>query len=294
MKRLLSVFLLAGGLLVAGGVNAAVTVSIQQSGSDVVVTTIGSLNTAAMGSSTHGNSIGGIWPDYGFIQVGNLNTPIGDQYGTLPNVVATPSVSPYWGSGGLASASSASGVLFAVNFNGGPDVLVPSGYISGSSLAGTLTFASQTLGGLGLNQGTYTLTFGSGADTDSVTVYVLPTPTVTSITPTSGSTAGGTVITITGTNLTGATGITVGGTACTAFNVASATSATCTTPAGTAGTASVVVSTSGGSNAANTLFTYTAAPASIPSLSEWSQMLLGLLVMTMIGWQWRKQQSVGH
>ncbi len=32
----------------------------------------------------------------------------------------------------------------------------------------------------------------------------------------------------------------------------------------------------------------------IPTLSEWSQMLLGLMVLTMIGWQWRKQQSVGH
>ena len=32
----------------------------------------------------------------------------------------------------------------------------------------------------------------------------------------------------------------------------------------------------------------------VPSLSEWSQMLLGLMVLSMIGWQWRKQQSVGH
>jgi hypothetical protein len=32
----------------------------------------------------------------------------------------------------------------------------------------------------------------------------------------------------------------------------------------------------------------------VPTLSEWSQMLLGLMVLTMIGWQWRKQQSAGH
>ena len=32
----------------------------------------------------------------------------------------------------------------------------------------------------------------------------------------------------------------------------------------------------------------------VPSLSEWTQLMLGLMVMTMIGWQWRKQQSVGH
>jgi hypothetical protein len=84
--------------------------------------------------------------------------------------------------------------------------------------------------------------------------YVAP-PTVTAVNPTSGPSAGGTAITITGTNLTGATAITVGGAACASVS-ASATSATCTTAAGSAGSASVVVTTSGGTNAANTLFTY--------------------------------------
>jgi YVTN family beta-propeller protein len=116
------------------------------------------------------------------------------------------------------------------------------------------------------------------------------TPTVTSISPTSGSTVGGTVITITGTNLTGATGITVGGTACTAFNVASATSATCTTPAGTPGAASVVVTTGGGSNVANTLFTYTAAPSSIPTLSEWAQLMLALMVIG-VAWHFHNNRQ---
>jgi hypothetical protein len=60
--------------------------------------------------------------------------------------------------------------------------------------------------------------------------------------------------------LTGATGITVGGTACTSFNVVSATSATCITPAHGAGTVSILVTTAGGTNSANSLFTYVAAP----------------------------------
>lgn len=92
----------------------------------------------------------------------------------------------------------------------------------------------------------------------------IPTPTVTSISPTSGSTAGGTSITITGTNLTGASSITVGVNACTSVVVTSATSASCTTPAGTAGSASVVVTTGGGSSAANTLYTYVGS-ASAPT-----------------------------
>ena len=32
-------------------------------------------------------------------------------------------------------------------------------------------------------------------------------------------------------------------------------------------------------------------PSAIPSLSEWSQMLLGLLVMTLLGWHFHKQRS---
>ncbi|MEY4246997.1 MAG: hypothetical protein RIS69_544 [Actinomycetota bacterium] len=83
-------------------------------------------------------------------------------------------------------------------------------------------------------------------------------PTVTSVNPTSGSTTGGTAITITGTNFVSGATVTVGGSACTSVTVVSATSITCTTPPGTAGTASIVVTAGGQSNVANTLFTYNA------------------------------------
>jgi hypothetical protein len=67
-------------------------------------------------------------------------------------------------------------------------------------------------------------------------------------------------VTITGTNLTGATGVTIGGAAATSVVVVNSTTITAVAPAGTAGTASVIVTTPGGSNAANTLYTYVAAP----------------------------------
>ena len=86
----------------------------------------------------------------------------------------------------------------------------------------------------------------------------VPVPTVTSVSPTSGSTAGGTAITITGTNLGNASAVTVGSAACTNVVVVSATSITCTTPPGTAGTASIIVTAGSQSNVANTLFTYNA------------------------------------
>lgn len=86
-------------------------------------------------------------------------------------------------------------------------------------------------------------------------------PTVTSIAPTSGPTAGGTSVTITGTNLSGATGVTIGGVAATSLSANTATSITCVTPAGTAGAKDVVVTTAGGPSTGGTgSFTYVAPP----------------------------------
>ena len=81
-------------------------------------------------------------------------------------------------------------------------------------------------------------------------------PTITSISPTSGSTTGGTAITITGTNLTGATSVTVGGVAATSFVVVSSTSVTAVTPAGTVGAKSVAVTTLSGTASLASAFTY--------------------------------------
>ena len=96
----------------------------------------------------------------------------------------------------------------------------------------------------------------SSVTCSDITTQAIPAPTVGSINPTSGSTAGGTSVTITGTNLTGASAVTIGGNACTSVTVVSATSITCTTPAGSAGAASVLVTTAGGTSASGTSFTY--------------------------------------
>ncbi len=87
--------------------------------------------------------------------------------------------------------------------------------------AGLVDVAVTTPGGTGTGTGLYT--------------YVTPAPTVVSINPTSGTTLGGTSVTITGTNFTGATAVTIGGTAVTSFTVDSATQITATTAAHAAG-----------------------------------------------------------
>jgi hypothetical protein len=87
--------------------------------------------------------------------------------------------------------------------------------------------------------------------------YVVPA--VTKVSPTSGSHAGGTVVTITGVQLKAASAVTFGATAATNFTVVSATSITATAPPGFAGTVDVRVTTTAGQTAAVSAdhFTYT-------------------------------------
>ena len=87
---------------------------------------------------------------------------------------------------------------------------------------------------------------------------VAPAPTVTAVSPTSGSHLGGTRITVTGTNFVNVSSITVGGVKATAVSCSSATTCSATTPAGTAGARDVKVVTATGTSAVSTAdrFTY--------------------------------------
>ena len=72
-------------------------------------------------------------------------------------------------------------------------------------------------------------------------------PTVTGVSPATGPTSGGTVVTITGTNFTGTTQVDFGSVAATSFTVNSNTSITATAPAEAAGTVDVTVYNAGAS-----------------------------------------------
>jgi IPT/TIG domain len=87
-------------------------------------------------------------------------------------------------------------------------------------------------------------------------------PTVASVTPSSGSTGGGTSVKITGTGFTNATAVDFGSTSATSFTQESDTQITATAPAGAAGSVDVTVTTPIGTSAASSSdqFTYQAAP----------------------------------
>jgi hypothetical protein len=110
-------------------------------------------------------------------------------------------------------------------------------------------------------------------------------PTVTALSPTSGTQAGGTPVTITGTNFTGATAVDFGTTAATHVNVVNATTITANSPAGT-GTVDVTVVTPGGTSATSPAdhFTYTAVTApAVTALSPTSGPVAGGTSVTITG-----------
>lgn len=82
------------------------------------------------------------------------------------------------------------------------------------------------------------------------------TATIDTVTPSTGTTSGGTAIVISGTNFSGASGVTVGGVAATSFVVVGNERITCVTPAGTAGAKSVVVQDDAGDVTKASGFTY--------------------------------------
>jgi len=90
-------------------------------------------------------------------------------------------------------------------------------------------------------------TNGPVAAVDQFT-YNAPVPTVTGIAPTSGSIAGGTIVTITGTRFTGATKVAFGPVDATSFTVVSDTEITAISPAQAASTRTIIVTTAAGIN----------------------------------------------
>jgi len=196
-------------------------------------------------------------------------------FGSVPaGVGASASVIFYINNDGPSDSLSIAANAVAVSV-GSPEFAVTSQpstagspYAVGTSVASfTITFTPSSATGF---PGVVNLTTTNGT-TSPFTVGLFgtgiatpPDPTVATILPTSGTTAGGDTVTITGTNFfSGFTTVTIGVTACTAVTVAAGgLSLTCTTPTGTVGppAVDVVVENTGAVAPTATLtggFTYT-------------------------------------
>jgi hypothetical protein len=133
---------------------------------------------------------------------------------------------------------------------------------------------------------TVTVSTPSGTSTSPVSfTYVTPppAPAISGISPTSGTAAGGTPVTITGTNLANATAVDFG-TAAGTVTADSATSITVTTPPGL-GTVNVTVTTAGGTALDSDAYTFNTPPGfpTVTSISPASGPVTGGTTVTVTG-----------
>jgi hypothetical protein len=148
--------------------HAAYTITIQQSGANVVASGSGTINTAALAIPSMSSNI----PLAHNINSTNATVVVGgggniDQYKTIspPSNFGSTTAS-------ATPANSGTGSMFGVNGKSA-SLYVPTGYVSGTFISGTSQWNGMTLSMLSLTTGTYTYTWGSGANADSVTVKIL-------------------------------------------------------------------------------------------------------------------------
>jgi hypothetical protein len=117
------------------------------------------------------------------------------------------------------------------------------------------------------------------------TIVAPPAPVVTSISPNTGPTAGGTSVTITGTSFTATSTVNFGAVPATSVTFNSSTSITAVSPAQAAGVVNVVVNTIGGTSATSSAdqFTYTAPVPTVTAISPTSGPTTGGTSVTITG-----------
>jgi hypothetical protein len=190
-----------------------------------------------------------------------VTVTIGGQSGSLASgftYVATPtvtSVSPNTGTtaGGTAVTISGTNFVTGATVKFGPTAATNVVVVSSTSIT-----ATTPAGSAGAVTVTVTVSGQSGSLTNGFTYVVVPT--VTGVSPNTGTTAGGTAVTIAGTNFASGATVKFGSTAATNVVVVSGTSITATTPAGSAGAVTVAVTIGGQSGSLASGFTYVATP----------------------------------
>lgn len=143
--------MLIGSGLFAPPAQAAYTVTLDQVGSNVVATGSGKLDLAGLSLAGSGGGQSFVDPSFGQIQTGPaITTPI-DFYTGFTGPAS-------FGSGSLTFADSGIGDLVGILDNDN-QLVVPSDYISGTTLSDTATYDDATLASLGVTPGVYVWTW---------------------------------------------------------------------------------------------------------------------------------------
>ncbi len=173
--------------------------------------------------------------------------------------------------------------LSGTGFLAGATVTVGGTAATVTALTGTTITAVTPAHAAGAASVVVTNPGGLSATAPSSFTYQPPAPTVTSLTPLTGPTTGGTPVTLSGTGFLAGATVTVGGTAATVTALTS-TTITAVTPAHAAGAASVVVTNPGGLSAtAPSSFTYQPPAPTVTSLTPLTGPTTGGTPVTLSG-----------
>jgi hypothetical protein len=164
------------------GTTGDFTVTVSQVGSDVVWNGSGSFNLGSLSLLSTQELTAGFSAPQAIWAIGDATPPgsILDVYGVI-----TTFPTSFGTAGGPIGTPSGSGDTFGILPNGSNrNLLVPTGYTSGSFISGTTTYAGATIAGMNLIPGTYTWAWGSGGTASSLVMTiesagVTPTPTPT-------------------------------------------------------------------------------------------------------------------
>jgi hypothetical protein len=151
----------------ASPAQAAYVVTLEQVGANVVATGSGTLNLAGLNVSPTGHDQAGLLPREAIIITGPATQ--------TPNDIYTGFTGPTnFGSGLGGDANTGSGS--SVDIRGIPpsELSVPAGYVSGNPLSDSATYDNATFSSLGVTPGTYTWTWGTGANADRFTLQIGP------------------------------------------------------------------------------------------------------------------------
>jgi hypothetical protein len=170
--------------------------------------------------------------------------------------VAPSSIAP---SGGPTSGGTAVTIKGA-NFAAGATVTFGGTAATNVAVVNSTTITATTpAGSAGAATVTVTNSNGQSGSLTNAFTYAAA-PTVSSVSPNSGSTAGGTGVTVSGANFTAGATVSFGSTPATNVAIVNGTTITATTPAGTTGAVTVTVTANGQSGSLARGYSYVTAP----------------------------------
>jgi hypothetical protein len=253
----------AGGTLVAITGNAFTGVTRVSFGSAVASFTVNSDTSITATAPSQG---AGTFDVIVATPMGTSPTAAADQF--TYTVATTPAVTSL----SLSSGSTAGGTVVTItgtNFTGATAVsfgTVAASFVVNSDTRITATAPPQAAGTIDVKVTTPSGTSSAGAG-DHFTYGAATAPSVAGVTPSSGTTAGGTLVSIYGSNFTGASAVTFGSTAATSFTVLSDSAITAYAPAGTAGIAHTTVTTPSGTSTTSGADQFTYVADSVPTIT---------------------------